>query len=120
MNHSAPALLFLSLTVLAGAAVRPLQAQEQPAQSATAPVDFNRDIRPILSNNCYACHGPDENKRKAGLRLDRKEEALRKHESKRSAIVSGQADKSELIARITSQDDDERMPPRRTGKRLSP
>jgi len=52
-------------------------------------IDFNRDIRPIFSENCYACHGPDKNKRKAGLRLDIKEEAFKKRESGDYAIVPG-------------------------------
>ena len=48
-----------------------------PAIAAQKDLDFNRDIRPILSDHCYACHGPDENKRKAGLRLDRREDAFK-------------------------------------------
>ncbi len=56
---------------------------------ATASIDFNRDIRPIFSENCYACHGPDKNKRKAGLRLDVKEDAFKKLDSDNFAIVPG-------------------------------
>jgi hypothetical protein len=82
-------------------------------------VDFNRDIRPILSDNCYACHGPDATKRKAGLRLDLKEGALGKLKSDNVAIVPGDLTQSELIARITARDEDDRMPPLKTGKHLS-
>ena len=83
------------------------------------PVDFNRDIRPIFSENCYACHGPDKNKRKAGLRLDRQEDAFSKSESGDFAIVPGDLSKSKLLKLIVSSDDDERMPPPKTGKRLT-
>ena len=82
-------------------------------------VDFNRDIRPIFSDNCYACHGPDANKRKAGLRLDQKEGALGELKSGDHAIVPGDPSKSALIARITAKDEDDRMPPLKTGKTLT-
>ena len=91
------------------------------AHSVNMPeVDYNRDIRPIFSENCYACHGPDQNKRKAGLRLDKKEEAFRQLESGNYAIVPGEPAKSKLIYRITTTDDDDRMPPLKTGKHLTP
>jgi hypothetical protein len=86
---------------------------------AKGQIDFNKDIRPILSENCFACHGPDKNKRKAGLRLDIQEDALSKLESGDFAIVPGDVSKSKLLKLITSTDDDERMPPPKTGKRLS-
>ncbi len=70
-----------------------------------AKVDYARQIKPILSNHCYACHGPDENQRKADLRLDDAESALA------AAIVPNQADDSEMLRRILSQDPDEKMPP---------
>src|SRR5205823_12384534 len=85
-----------------------------------AGVDFNRDIRPIFSENCYACHGPDQSKRKAGLRLDQQEGALAELKSGDHAIVPGDISKSALIARITTSDEDDRMPPLKTGKHLSP
>ncbi len=94
------------------------------AQAATAttlaPVDFNRDIRPILSDRCYACHGPDEAKRKAGLRLDTEDGALALLKSGERAVVRG-ADhaKSSLIHRITTKDADDVMPPIKTGKPLA-
>src|SRR5215510_8709703 len=66
---------------------------------------FNRDIRPILADKCYACHGPDSGTRKADLRLDTEAGS---HES---AIAVGDPDSSELVRRISSDDADERMPP---------
>ncbi len=71
-----------------------------------AEVEFNRDIRPIFSETCFHCHGPDSASRKADLRLDRREVALGK-----LAIDPGHADKSEMIKRIFSTDKDEMMPP---------
>ena len=80
---------------------------EQPPQA----VRFDRDIRPILSDNCYACHGQDDAERQAGLRLDRRDSATRPAESGQIAIVPGKPDASELIKRVTSTDDSLRMPP---------
>src|SRR5437016_5490213 len=88
------------------------------AFAAQQDIDFNRDIRPILSDHCYACHGPDENKRKAGLRLDRPEEALKTLKSGDRAIVPGDVEKSTLVQRLTSCDPDEVMPPPKEGKPL--
>ena len=73
--------------------------------------DFAREVRPVLSNRCFKCHGPDEGHREAGLRLDLREEALRELDSGTRAIVPGHPDDSELIARITSTDPDLVMPP---------
>src|SRR4051794_37064024 len=77
------------------------------------PVDFNRDVRPILSENCFACHGPDVKTRKAKLRLDTQEGAHA------AAVVPGKPDKSELLLRLTA-DDGAEMPPPATGKKLTP
>src|SRR5688500_12578914 len=90
-----------------------------PARAAEPPVDFGRQIQPILSDRCYKCHGPDEAARQGELRLDQKESALTLREDRR-AIVPGQAAKSELIRRITSGDADERMPPPDSKLKLSP
>ncbi len=79
-------------------------------------VDFNKQIRSILSNKCFACHGPDEGKLQAGLRLDNPSTAIKPLESGVTAIVPGKPDESELIARITSTDPDVRMPPAEFGK----
>ena len=81
--------------------------------------DFNRDIRPILSENCYQCHGPDEKERKAKLRLDLKSQAFKPAKSGDYAIVPGDLAKSKLIERIQSKDPDEVMPPPKTGKKLT-
>lgn len=77
-------------------------------------VQFNRDIRPILSENCFQCHGPDEHQRKAKLRLDRRESALAKH-----AIVPGKVAESLLMDRIESTNAEEHMPPEKSGKKLT-
>jgi hypothetical protein len=79
-----------------------------PAQAA--PVDFNREIRPILSDKCFNCHGPDESSRKAKLRLDTRAGALLA-ENATAAITPGRSAESELIFRITSTDPEEVMPP---------
>ncbi len=83
------------------------------------PVSFDRDIRPILSDNCFKCHGPDAGERKADLRLDTKAGAFARLDD-HFAIVAGKPDESELVRRITSQDSDERMPPADSGKTLTP
>jgi hypothetical protein len=82
-------------------------------------IDFNRDIRPILSRNCFACHGPDPAAREADLRLDVEAEAKAQRDGQ-PAIVAGNIDNSELIRRITSADEAERMPPADSGKQLKP
>lgn len=92
----------------------PLLCIALPASSAFAAVpdlDFQRDVRPILSNYCYHCHGPDEQGRKGGLRLDVREDALKAGKSGELAIVPGQAEASEIIRRILSHDEGEMMPP---------
>ncbi|MEO5804059.1 MAG: c-type cytochrome domain-containing protein, partial [Verrucomicrobiota bacterium] len=74
-------------------------------------IDFNRDIRPIFSENCYACHGPDQNKRKAGLRLDHEADAFKVLKSGKAAVVPHDPAQSELIRRVTTSDPEDRMPP---------
>lgn len=81
-------------------------------------IEFNRDIRPILSDNCYACHGPDKNQRKGKLRLDVEEEALADRGGY-SALVPGKPAQSELYSRITAEDESQRMPPAKFGKKLT-
>ena len=84
--------------------------------AAERPVEFNRDIRPILSNACFQCHGPDEKTREAGLRLDDEQSALSELESGEHAIVRGKPDESELWHRLNHEDADMRMPPADSGK----
>ncbi|MFP6885965.1 MAG: c-type cytochrome domain-containing protein, partial [Opitutales bacterium] len=79
---------------------------------------FNRDVRPILADNCFACHGRDAKKRKAKLRLDQSEGALAERDGVR-AIVPGNLEQSELWARILSKDKDEVMPPPKSHKELT-
>ena len=88
--------------------------------SADDRVDFNREIRPILSDMCYKCHGPDAAERKAGLRLDGHAGATAKLDSGTIAIVPGKPKESHLIARLTTTDPDLIMPPPETGKKLTP
>jgi hypothetical protein len=82
-------------------------------------VDFNRDIRPIFSNHCFACHGPDKKRGKAGLRLDNKDAAFQELKSGRHALVPRNLDESELYQRVSAADENERMPPKAFGKPLS-
>ena len=88
--------------------------------TAARSIDFNRDIRPILAENCLACHGPDKSKRKAGLRLDLKADATARLESGKQAVVPGNPASSHLLQVIASTNPDEQMPPKKTGKRLGP
>ena len=81
-----------------------------PAALAAAPVDFGREVRPILSDKCYHCHGPDESARKAKLRFDTKAGAFREKNGA-AVIIPGHSADSELMFRITSTDEDEVMPP---------
>ena len=83
-------------------------------QAVHAQPQYNRDIRPILAENCFACHGPDSASRKAKLRLDQRDDAI-----KAEAIVPGNPGKSEVIRRICSDDVQELMPPAKTLKKLS-
>ncbi len=83
-------------------------------------VDFMRLVRPILSKHCLSCHGPDEVAREAGLRLDTSEGAFAIADSGLHAIVPGNATESELLARLTADDEDLRMPPASSGKSISP
>jgi mono/diheme cytochrome c family protein len=82
------------------------------------PIDFRRDVLPIFSEYCFECHGPDSGKRQAGLRLDKRNEALAELESGARAIVPRNPATSELLRRIRTTDDDV-MPPPATGKQLS-
>jgi hypothetical protein len=86
--------------------------------AAAAGPDFDRDVRPVLADHCFACHGPDASRRKAGLRLDRREDVFRAR-SGEAAVVPGSPDGSLLWARVRSQTAPDAMPPRKFGKPLS-
>jgi len=91
-----------------------------PRSRAAEPIDFQRDIRPILADNCFTCHGFDDKARKGKLRLDIREDALRGGTSGDPAIVPGKVDAGQLIARIISNEAEEVMPPPSTKKKLTP
>ena len=97
------------------AAVVFASAPARAQQAAAAPVSFNRDIRPILSNNCFACHGPDEKARETKFHFDTREGAF----AEAGIIEPGDAARSVLVKRITSSDPDERMPPPDSGHVLT-
>ncbi|AMV40669.1 PSD1 and planctomycete cytochrome C domain-containing protein [Planctomyces sp. SH-PL62] len=82
-------------------------------------VDYNRDVRPLLSKNCFACHGADESTRAAELRLDLRDEAVKATEERDAAIVPDDPESSVVMERILDEDDTLRMPPRKAGPRLS-
>lgn len=98
-------LLLFTLASLASAAEPPIPAR----------IEFNRDVRPILSDNCFYCHGPDKGHREGDLRLDLRDEAL-----KAGAITPGKVAGSELITRILTDDEDDLMPPPDSHKKLAP
>ena len=89
------------------------------AEEPQPAIDFSRDILPLLSENCFQCHGPDEATREAGLRLDQRAGSLSEADSGTPAIVPESAEKSELVNRIISDDPDLLMPPPDSGKKLS-
>ncbi len=113
----------------AGGLIRAESQGQAKAERATAggkageakprPVNFARDVRPILSDHCFACHGPDDKTRKAGLRLDTKEGAFAKLKNGGLTIAPGKPEESDLIFRIESDDPELRMPPKKHGKPLS-
>jgi len=104
--------------VKATPAVADGNSKSAPAPAAK-PVDFSRDVVPILAANCFKCHGPDGKERKGGLRLDVADGPFKPAESGQVAIVRGKPDKSQLVQRIFSDDDDERMPPPKSNKHLT-
>ena len=82
-------------------------------------VDFSRDVLPILSANCFACHGPDEKERKAKLRLDVEADAKRPREGE-TPVLAGKPEQSSVFTRLVSKDEDELMPPPESHKTLKP
>ena len=101
---------------LCPASVNAAEERVEPA----AKVDYNREVRPILAKNCFACHGQDEAKRAKGLRLDRRDAATQPLKSGETAVVPGDPESSELILKVTEEDETLRMPPKKMGARLAP
>ncbi|MEY2600184.1 MAG: hypothetical protein RLZZ142_2443, partial [Verrucomicrobiota bacterium] len=125
MRPSCSSLLRLALVfagvhgiVSLGAGFSPISARA--TEAAPRSIGFNREIRPLLTSHCISCHGPDAEQRKGGLRLDLREEALKRQESGSRAIVPGDPEASELVVRLESGDRDEVMPPPKTHKTLTP
>ncbi len=83
-------------------------------------IDFDREIRPILADKCYACHGPNESSREGGFRIDQKESAIAEADSGSQPVVPGDAMSSEVYLRLITDDEDLRMPPEDSGKSLTP
>ena len=118
----------LGITILFGGccAVFPAALRGQtkaPVASPRVPVEkltFNQNIQPILSENCYPCHGPDPGARKAKMRLDRAEFAYAPHDKSGPAIIPGQPDKSPLVRKIEAKNPKDRMPPPEAHKTLKP
>src|SRR5665213_206166 len=108
MNRFWIATLLLTCTAAVALAEAPLPAT----------IDFNRDVRPILSENCYFCHGPDKNKRKADLRLDTRD-GLFKAVKDHPAVIPGDVNRSELFQRVIEPDPEKRMPDPKSNKRLA-
>src|SRR5688500_9558539 len=102
MSHPVPAVV----VALAGLAI-------PPAPAAGRDVDFSRDVLPILTANCFPCHGPDAAARKADLRLDVRDGAVAADGS--GVIVPGRPGRSELVARLTTPEAARRMPPAKSG-----
>src|SRR5580658_1715915 len=107
----------LILGLLAGSC---LNGTDAPAPAAGPAVSYNRDIRPILAENCFACHGPDKSKRKGKLGLNTSEDARQPlANGDGAAVVPGDIKASLLVARIRTTDADDHMPPSKSGKQLS-
>jgi len=116
IHRLAPAFTGRSLALTAAICV---SSYVEPVSSAEpVGVDFNRDVRPILSDHCFECHGPDAEQRQAELRLDSRVGLFRKSVEHQN-VVPGDSTKSELFRRITTADSDERMPPSDSGRKLT-
>src|SRR3954468_2974936 len=114
-------MMYFRFFCLAGVACFATLVVSKPTGAADLPslVDFNRDVRPILSNNCFHCHGPDPKDRQADLRLD-VWKSVGKIRGAEAAIDEQMLAESELVARILSDDPDVHMPPPDSGKLLKP
>lgn len=118
LRHLSYILLILLVTFLSCSEKGP----ESTRLTSGDQISYNFHIRPILSDNCFACHGPDENKRESGLRLDNAEGAYAalKENPGAHAIVPGKPAQSEIISRITTTDETAKMPPSESNLKLSP
>ena len=117
MQRGVPALFLLICLAPQAKAVQP----SSPSRVTSAPgveVHFSRDIRPILAARCFKCHGPDQ--KRGGLNLQDKESVYRPLKSGNIALVPGKSAESELLRRVSSDDENERMPPQGKGERLAP
>ena len=110
VRHTARVALFLILLSRFASAAQ----DDEPAEL----LQFNRDIRPILSDACFQCHGPDTQQRKGDLRLDAESQLFADRDGHR-VLVPGDPAKSELFRRVAATDPDEQMPPPSSGKHLS-
>jgi hypothetical protein len=111
--------LFAAFCVSLALSASARAAASDEAEPLPEKIRFNRDIRPVLSENCFKCHGFDEKERKAGLRLDTKDGLTHKHKDI-IPVVAGDLSKSEVYRRITAADEDDLMPPVKSGKKLTP
>jgi hypothetical protein len=109
-RRASPTLSVLALLAISSLCLTVGCRSRQPQVVAMRPLDFNQDVQPILARNCFSCHGPDPEMRKAGLRLDLEESARKKREGHPDALVPGHPDESELIKRIESRDPHHLMP----------
>src|SRR5437763_8622747 len=100
-------------------ALQPATTQSATTAPSARKIIFNRDVRPILADTCFKCHGFDANKRQAELRLDTREGATAALEDGLAPIVPGNAQQSEAYARMISDDPDEKMPPPKSGIKLT-
>ena len=107
-------LMFMSPLVVAQVALASALPKEAAPLPVPAMIEFNRDVRPILSDRCFVCHGPDEAKVKGKLRLDSPEHAFKK-QGEDAVLMPGKPEASELWRRIVSTYEDERMPPAKVG-----
>ena len=111
--------LVLSILGVAGAARGLADSKGSPEKSNPRPVNFARDVRSILSDHCFACHGPDDKARKGGLRLDTKDGVFAANKEGDRAVVPGKPDESDLVFRVESDDPELQMPPKKFGKPLT-
>ncbi len=111
--------LVLSILGGAGAARGLADSKGSPEKSNPRPVNFARDVRSILSDHCFACHGPDDKARKGGLRLDTKDGVFAANKEGDRAVVPGKPDESDLVFRVESDDPELQMPPKKFGKPLT-